>query len=276
MISTPQPETIQSFVEASKSYPVMGDLNMHNDTQQSFAIVIRENGQTLGGAVASINLNWAYVGTLWIDDSLRGQGAGTRLMRAVESYVHSLGLNGIYLYTVDFQAPEFYRKIGYDVMGTLSNHPQGHVATYYSKTILATDMLTPDFDVENPANKVTSKMLSAGLDRDAKDVAPIISYERLFIMRNEDGAILGGLFGHEFWGWLEVHVCYAQSADALMQVLDKVESFCDEQKIGILLQTYDKAQSDFIRDRGYEQWSMLKNRPTGKDCTFWVRDACKT
>lgn len=276
MVATPQLDLIQKFIEFSKPYAVMGDLSVYDDPEQSFAIVIRDQDHLLGGAVASISLDWAYIGTLWVDASLRGRGTGTRLMRAVESYVHSLGLNGVYLYTVDFQAPEFYRKIGYDVMGTLSNHPQGHVATFYSKTALAIDGLTDDFELENPADKDTSKFLGTGLDRGAKDVAPILSYERLWLLENDEDIILGGLYGHQFWGWLEVHVCYARSIGGLATVLDTVETFCDEHGLGILLPTYDDQQATILQERQYQRWSMLPNRPTGNDCTFWTREPSKT
>ena len=264
---------IQTFITSSKSYPQMGDLALHEDGQERFAIVLRKEGQILGGAVASISLDWAYVGTLWVDDSLRGQGVGRRLMMAVESYAHQKGLNGVYLYTIDFQAPEFYRKIDYNVMGTLPNRPQAHTATYYAKMALATDALTNEFEIENPVLEKTSSLLGAGLDHDAQAVAPIISHERLFLLQTDDGITQGGLLGHEFWGWLEVHLSYATSNDGLVQILEGVESFCDEHQLGMLLPAYHEAYHQLLEDRGYQRWSTLQNRPTGTLCTFWIRPA---
>jgi N-acetylglutamate synthase-like GNAT family acetyltransferase len=269
-VNHPSQESTLKLVECSKAYPVMGDLNLNTDAKQTFAIVIREKGKVVGGAVAIINLDWAYIDTLWIDASFRGRGAGKRLMMAVESYVHSLRLNGIYLYTVDFQAPEFYRKIGYKVMGTLPNHPQGHIATYYSKTDLATGALTEDFYVENPATEETSIYLGSSLDRGAEDVAPVISYQRLFVLQDDDG-LQGGLYANEFWGWLEVHLCYATSTDGLTQVFGKVEAFCDEHDVGIIVPTYDESHAKFLLNRGYQHWSTLSDRPSGTQCIFWIR-----
>lgn len=271
-VSAPQHDLIQQLVEHSSTYAKMGDLSLHSNSEQTFAIVIQEKGQIIGGAVATINLDWAYVGLLWVDDSLRGQGAGRRLMMAVESYVHQQGLNGVYLYTIDFQAPEFYRKIGYEVMGTLSNRPQGHTATYYSKTDLVTNGLTDDLTIETPVKDKTAKILEAGLDSHATEiVAPVVGYDRLFSLQDENGVIQGGLLGHEFWGWLEVHLCYATTSDGINQLLDTVESFCDEYQLGIEMATYEAAQSNLLQQRGYQRWSVLQDRPTGKTCTFWIR-----
>jgi GNAT superfamily N-acetyltransferase len=263
---------MQQLVAQSKLYPKMGDLSLHSDSRQRFGIIIEREGQIVGGAVATINLDWAYVGTLWVDDSLRGQGVGKRLMMAVESYVHKLGLYGVYLYTIDFQAPVFYCKIGYGVMGTLPNRPQGHTATYYSKTDLATDALMDDFYVESPVKKETSAILEAGLDSHATELlGPIIGYERLFVLQDDDEGLHGGLVGHEFWGWLEVNLCYAETTADMLQLLDGVEKFCDVNKLGIELATYEQEQAKLLQTRGYQRMGELQNRPIGKTCTFWIR-----
>lgn len=263
--------TIQAFIASSEGYSRMGDLNLHDGTQKRFAIVLKKHGQIVGGAVASINFDWVYVGTLWVDDSLRGQGVGKKLMRAVESHSHQQGLHGVYLYTIDFQAPEFYRKIGYRVMGTLPNRPQGHTATYYSKTDLATDAADDEFEIENPVLDSTSTILGTGLDHDAKAVAPIVFQERFFIVYDDEGIHQGGLLGHKFWGWLEVKLCYATSTEGLVQLLDRVESFCDGNQLGLLLPTYADDLNQLLLGRRYLQWSKLQNRPTGTTCTFWIR-----
>src|SRR5439155_9629992 len=50
-----------------------------------FAFFIRdENEQIKGGCNGNIGYNWLYVDQLWVDESLRGQGYGTQLMRSAE------------------------------------------------------------------------------------------------------------------------------------------------------------------------------------------------
>jgi len=84
------------------------------------------DGSPLAGA-----FGWTWGGTcylryLFVSENLRGQGQGTRLMRAVESEAKARGCQQIVLETHDFQAPRFYQKLGFSIVGRVDNYPQGH------------------------------------------------------------------------------------------------------------------------------------------------------
>ena len=71
---------------------------------------------------------WAgtcYVRLLYIPADLRKRGYGTRLMQAVEHEARARGCHEIVLHTHDFQAPEFYRKLGFKLSGT-EEFPRGY------------------------------------------------------------------------------------------------------------------------------------------------------
>jgi len=57
---------------------------------------------------------------------MRKQGHGTRLMQAVEREARLRYCVQIVLETHDFQAPEFYRRLGFDVAGIVEEYPRGH------------------------------------------------------------------------------------------------------------------------------------------------------
>jgi ribosomal protein S18 acetylase RimI-like enzyme len=42
---------------------------------------------------------------------------------------------GIWLETFSFQAPGFYRKLGYSEFGRLADYPPGHTRFYYQKSL---------------------------------------------------------------------------------------------------------------------------------------------
>jgi len=73
--------------------------------------------------------------TLWIDESSRGRGLGTRLMAAAEAEARERGARQIVLSTHSFQAPAFYRKLGFEIVGQVDEYPRGHASYYLRKRL---------------------------------------------------------------------------------------------------------------------------------------------
>lgn len=91
------------------------------------------SGGLAGGLVGHTWTTWLYVTYLWVDDRHRGAGLGTRLLAQAERMAHEeRGCTAARLETWDFQAPEFYRKQGYEVVGVVPDYPPG--TTEYTLT----------------------------------------------------------------------------------------------------------------------------------------------
>lgn len=77
----------------------------------------------------------AYVDILWVEESCRGQGLGSALLRAVEEAAAAEGCTLIHLDTFDFQAKDFYLRQGYELFGVLDGCPEGHCRYYLKKDL---------------------------------------------------------------------------------------------------------------------------------------------
>ena len=78
---------------------------------------------------------WLEISVLWIEESTRGHGVGRRLMEEAEREGRQRGCRYARLVTSNFQAPEFYRKLGYIAYGTLENCPPGETNFYLWKEL---------------------------------------------------------------------------------------------------------------------------------------------
>jgi GNAT superfamily N-acetyltransferase len=91
--------------------------------------------EVVGGVIGETHWDWLYVNLMWIRGDLRGQGYGQRLLELAENEARKRGAKHAYLDTFSFQAPEFYKKSGYQVFGELEDFPAGHQRYYMAKEL---------------------------------------------------------------------------------------------------------------------------------------------
>ena len=85
------------------------------------------HGWTWGGT--------GFVRTLWVRDDLRGRGLGARLLRAAEREAARRGCREMQLDTHAYQAPRFYRRLGYEQIGELPGWPGGTTRIFFRKAL---------------------------------------------------------------------------------------------------------------------------------------------
>ncbi len=76
-----------------------------------------------------------YVDILYVDEAQRGKGYGRLLLEKAEAKAKSLDGCMSHLETFDWQAKEFYERLGYTVFGVLENCPRGHNRHYMKKQL---------------------------------------------------------------------------------------------------------------------------------------------
>jgi len=93
--------------------------------KKEFGFFALEKNQIIGGVNGYLQVGyWAKVDMLFVDDKFRGHNIGTQLMEKVENFAVENSCIGMLLSTFDWQAKEFYEKMGFSVYGILDNMPK--------------------------------------------------------------------------------------------------------------------------------------------------------
>jgi ribosomal protein S18 acetylase RimI-like enzyme len=103
----------------------------------SFALFIRdENEKIVGGCSGNTNFGALYIGQLWVAEILRGKGYGTRLMQKAESLAKEINCNFITVNTFDWEALDFYKKLGFYVEFKSEGYDKNSVFYFLRKDLV--------------------------------------------------------------------------------------------------------------------------------------------
>jgi len=104
---------------------------------QPLALLVRDdNGEILGGLYGRFFYQWLFIELLSVPEQARGQGLGSKLMQMAEDLAREKECVGIWLDTFDFQAPEFYKRLGYSELGQIADYPPGHKRHFFQKRLI--------------------------------------------------------------------------------------------------------------------------------------------
>ncbi|MBO4680105.1 MAG: GNAT family N-acetyltransferase [Lachnospiraceae bacterium] len=105
-------DKVDNFInEAFSDYATAKNVDLN---YEDFLFVAEdEYGEVIGTITGRAYYNEVHIGDLIVDKRFRGQSIGTKLVRVVEDEYRNKGYEKITLTTFGFQAPEFYKKLGY-------------------------------------------------------------------------------------------------------------------------------------------------------------------
>lgn len=95
-----------------------------------------DSGHVVGGLVGDTVWGWLHVRQLWVTAAERGKGYGKALLRVAEDEAMRQGCRHAWLDTFDFQAREFYQRLGYAVFGSLADFPHQHVRFFMTRVLI--------------------------------------------------------------------------------------------------------------------------------------------
>ena len=84
------------------------------------------DGNIIGGILGGTYWGWLYIDILWVDESHRKRGHGSKLLAEAEKEAVCRGCHHVHVDTMSSQAPDFYKKHGYDIVGILPDIPSGN------------------------------------------------------------------------------------------------------------------------------------------------------
>jgi GNAT superfamily N-acetyltransferase len=106
------------------------------DDWRALAIFVRDDaGQIAAGLAGGTWAGYLEVKILWVREDRRGQGLGRKLLLAAEQEARGRGCGQVLLDTHDFQAPAFYKKLGYGVFGVFEGIGGCYARYFLSKKL---------------------------------------------------------------------------------------------------------------------------------------------
>lgn len=138
------PEIIVTDKADDHAVNIIGDgLNRFNDAhvgygdRQPLAVLVRDpqSGEIVGGASGRTSLGLLFLDLFYLPDTLRGLGIGTAVLRRFEEEGRRRGCRSAVVYTISFQAPEFYERNGWVAFGEVPCDPPGTSRVFLSKAL---------------------------------------------------------------------------------------------------------------------------------------------
>lgn len=100
-----------------------------------------ETDSVVGGVNGNYGKSWLYINALWIREDARGFGYGRRLVTLIENEAIEHGCTKVFLNTMSYEAPEFYKKLGYTVFGELEDFPDAHSRIFMRKALTPAEVV---------------------------------------------------------------------------------------------------------------------------------------
>jgi len=104
---------------------------------ETLTVVVRDphSKQVLGGVIGRTSLGLLFLDLLYLPTHLRGSGLGSQILEEFEQEGRRRGCVSAVLYTISFQAPDFYARRGWRQFGEIGCNPAGTSRIFMSKNL---------------------------------------------------------------------------------------------------------------------------------------------
>jgi GNAT superfamily N-acetyltransferase len=128
----------------AERHAVGGGLSRFNDAvtgiadRRPLAVLVRTRRPDqgiIGGLIGRTSLGLLFITEMFLPESLRGGGIGRRIVTTAEDEARRRGCIASVLYTISFQAPGFYQRLGYSEFGRVECLPPGTARIFMRKDL---------------------------------------------------------------------------------------------------------------------------------------------
>jgi len=111
--------------------------SLADGAEQQFFLVSKDaEGRITGGLQGAILHSWLKIDIMAVCPGVRGRGIGRQLVSEAERLGMMEGCHYAYVDTMSYQAPEFYRTLGYGESGRLKDwDSHGHDKIFLTKLL---------------------------------------------------------------------------------------------------------------------------------------------
>ena len=104
---------------------------------RALAAVVKDggSGRAVGGILGRSTRGVMFLDLVFLPKALRGSGLGSRLLAMAEEEGRRRGCRSAVLWTLSFQAPDFYKRHGWRVFGEIPCEPPGTSRFFMTKDL---------------------------------------------------------------------------------------------------------------------------------------------
>lgn len=257
-------------------------------------LILRDGkGNVVGGLSASTMMRVMHLDVLWVAEEYRKLGCGKALVLEAEKIGHEKGCLASQTMSFSFQAPGFYQKIGYEVLGIFDGYPYG-ITEYvlmkrlrpYSQPFIDTVWMCDDGNSgqlsinENPT-KEEMEVVHAGLNNhanrhlgDKRKKNPEIGIR--FVLKDHKSKVVGGVFAWTTlrivvveYLWIEAPYRGVGFGNKLMVAVERVakEKGCIAGQMSCL----SFHAPDFFQKLGYEIYGISNGYPDPMKAYYFIK-----
>lgn len=88
------------------------------------ALAYDAENEIIGGVAGRTIYKQFFIEVVWVSPAARQTGLGSKLMKCAEQEARNRGCVAAQVDTLSFQAPDFYKKLGFEMVGHVSGIPE--------------------------------------------------------------------------------------------------------------------------------------------------------